>query len=1011
MCDINNCHWKWGMILKDTDDVNNADCDCSTTSAESDLNFPKENSQNLWICPRHCHAMPQINMQVTLETSKVTWTKRDARMGESFKSPYDGLHKSPTLFYQFQVADRSSVSTTRETFTVILPGATCDSGGTNCHRFQKREGWEDDVADSNVYSLRSPESCLQTRYGSNWNARILSCRQWKPPGGEFPYMVHFNDNFWPAEPTNIHNFDTEQKGWKSNQKTVSQCPEVGFKATPCWAEGTTNNLMFSIKPFYTAYRHHNPKGDKTLCRMLVHGPVQEDSTNWGLSYFTSRTPVNEYLLPYYMEKHAQYRPAWVDEWKASTYWESPPHTAYHEYYQRSYSEFYNLVKTVRPDLYNTNKGEVKKYNYNFQCMNGNTPGPSGQALYYHSGCISIECIDFMTKPCYDNVYRFDDMVCKLVTDGFSTAMSFQKFVDKTVPEQRYRDAFMSYGRYPRSGPSYFQISFDNTKIDVIKDGHWPVQPNQAIDFLPHSTILVTTKPMLSCSGCKEKPLHGRANTNEAVLLHNIIRCRACSLFERIQIATYHNDCKLCVKHQIRNPADDFECVKCKDMNASAPMRRAPPHPQTDDACTTCQLFQYFDEDSNDGCIFLKTVTDKIVVTNKKAKLSGQDYYIKDDMRKEIDFQFYRDRISASTPWTRELEPQPCKPGFQEPIPVVKRLKFTAWCGHQEMDRHDQAWVQVDSSSLYMPLNSDQARTRSNTSVVELCGNSTLTPVYGKTTVDLACGRYTFGIIRSGFQDACTLCVGARYTKNCWPTYVRELKEADDIYFASPNESPQPGTCASCNAVCNRYTHPDHFIDPIEYSCWWNGTGRVPGVLGATATNFSWYKLAPCSPCNNVKLTADTAEIVLTCGNRISYRRWLSDAVSDSSEGAPRSIPSIQICCAEPLTVRQCTDDAAEFNIFARDSCSQSVSDSPRVLLKYCPPGWYVDPVCAQDSDAWSPDCCVRCKSCRGGKFKTDEYYDCPGHQFFDSQDRGCTTSCLTNQYLRNERCIKCEACE
>jgi hypothetical protein len=807
-------------------------------------------------------------------------------------------------------------------------------------------------------------------------------------------MVHFNDNFWPAEPTNIHNFDSEQKGWKSNQKTISQCPEVGFKTTPCWLEGATSNLIFSVKPFYTAYRNHNPKGDKTSCRMVVHGPVNTDDSKWSQTYFENPT---------------------IDsEWKAATYWESIPYTAYHEYYRRSGPEFYNLVKAVRPDFYKTNKGEVKKYHYNFQCMNGNTPGPSGDALYYHSGCKSIQCIDFMTKPCYDNVYRFDDMVCKLVTDGFNTAMSFQKFVDKTVPEQRYRDAFMSYGRYPRSGPSYFQMTFDNSKIDVIKDGYWSVQPNQAIDFLPHSTILVTTKSLFSCSGCREKPLHGRANINEVVLLHYIIQCRKCMPYEKTLLGYNFQDCKPCARHQVRNPDDAVECRKCQEIDALTPMRRTSP---LDTQCTTCQHFQYFNENTEQGCQFLKTVTDGIQVVGGKAKLLDVDQYIRDEIRKDIPERFWRDNIQPTAPWNRELVPRACAPSYVKPTTNVPRIEFTAWCGHHEMVRHQQAWLRLRGGMLYLPLNSDQALTRISTSVVELCGGSPLVQVQGSTSVDLTCGQgqYNFSIIRGGFQDPCTRCFGAKFTDKCWPTYVPGLEVYDEQYFLPSNKAlkPQPGTCSDCNPRCHNMLQPDHFIDPVEYSCWWDGTGRIPGVLGSTATNFSWYKPAPCTKCSNVRLTDNKAELVLACGNRVSYRRWLSDTVSGSEDDPTRSIPSIQICCVEKRAsaTSTCTDTPAEFENFVRDSCNQVVDDTPPVFLPYCPSGWYVEPTCAKDSPIWNPDCCVKCKACRGGKFKLDAYYDCPGNEYFDSQDRGCTTKCLTNQYLRNERCIKCEACE
>jgi hypothetical protein len=462
---------------------------------------------------------------------------------------------------------------------------------------------------------------------------------------------------------------------------------------------------------------------------------------------------------------------------------------------------------------------------------------------------------------------------------------------------------------------------------------------------------------------------------------------------------------------VRNPGDPAECRKCQEIDALTPMRRTSP---LDTKCTTCQHFQYFDENTEKGCQFLRTVTDGIQVVDGKAKLVGVDQYIRDEIRTGIPDRFYRDNIDANTPWNRELVPKACSPTYFSPVTLVKRLMFTSWCGHHEMVRHQQAWLRLRGGMLYLPLNSDQAQTRISTSVVELCGGN-LSPVQGSTTVDLTCGQHNFSIIREGFQDTCTLCVGAKFTDKCWPTYVPGLEVYDEQYFLPSNKAlkPQPGTCSDCNPRCHNTLQPDHFIDPVEYSCWWDGTGRIPGVLGSTATNFSWYKPAPCTKCSNVRLTDDKAELVLACGNRVSYRRWLSDTVSGSEDDPTRSIPSIQICCVEKRAsaTSTCTDTPAEFENFVRDSCNQVVDDTPPAFLPYCPSGWYVEPTCAKESPIWNPDCCVKCKACRGGKFKLDAYYDCPGNEYFDSQDRGCTTKCLTNQYLRNERCIKCEACE
>jgi hypothetical protein len=332
-----------------------------------------------------------------------------------------------------------------------------------------------------------------------------------------------------------------------------------------------------------------------------------------------------------------------------------------------------------------------------------------------------------------------------------------------------------------------------------------------------------------------------------------------------------------------------------------------------------------------------------------------------------------------------------------------------------MLRHHQDWLERSDTRQYVPLNRDEARTRINTSAVELCGSNALTRVRGSTTADLACGLLNFSFVRGGFSDPCALCLGAKYTLNCWPTYVPGLEVYDEQYFLPSNKAltPQPGTCSLCNPRCHDTLQPDSYIDPVEYSCWWDGTGRIPGVLGSTATNFSWYKPAPCTKCSNVRLTDDKAELGLACGNRVSYRRWVADTVSNS-ELDKRSIPSIQICCVEKLDdplATICTDAPAKFETFTQLNCRQTVDDTPPAFLPYCPPLWYVDEACARDSPLWNPDCCVKCKLCIAPLFKLDAYKVCPGDEFFDSQDRGCTTKCLTNQYLRNDQCIKCEACE
>jgi hypothetical protein len=668
-------------------------------------------------------------------------------------------------------------------------------------------------------------------------------------------------------------------------------------------------------------------------------------------------------------------------------------------------------------FHNREDKTIARWDYTIPCKDkDNKPQRSTNVIYAESGCTQITCVDFITKPCYDNVYRYDEMVCTLI-DNLKGPVLFSTFKEKIVPVIPYRELFMSYGS------SFFDIWYDTAKVRVERNGMLldPNIPHYISDGNTISVALIRdNSKTYSCKGCSDIEKWGRLSSAELVPMPNdIIECRECLNYEKVQQTTLTvkiQDCVACDPHQIRNSDDAAQCRKCIDMNPLTPMRRRKTATQGQTACTTCQHFQYFKGDTEAGCIFLATVTDNIEVVDQKAVLSGKDAYFTDRVPQEIKARFWRDNILPSSNWTDVLVPKACIPSYDKPTTDVPRLRFTAWCGHHEMFRHQQAWVKVNDSDLYVPLNSDRVRTRKNTSVVEICGTDALKQVSGNTTYDLACGSHLFSIVRGGFDDACELCVGAKYTDRCWPTYVPGLELYDDFYFHPSNKAltPHKGTCRDCNARCDNSLEADSYIDPTPFSCWWNGTGRIPGVLGATATTLAWYKQAPCTKCGDVRLSTDAAKLVLACGNRVSYRRWHSDAVSNSNLNAERSIPSIQIWCVEKLLdplATMYTDDPAKFETFAQRNCKTTVDDTPPALIPYCPPDWYVERTCAADSPRWNPDCCVKCKQCIGILFKLDAYKVCPGDEFFDSQDRGCTTKCLTNQYTRNNQCIKCEACE
>ena len=906
-----------------------------------------------WICPAQCEAMPTIPYQVSVVKRRFYFTTWSTQYNDE-----------------------------RNFLNVPVPS---------------------EQRSLNTYDVCPISECKMKRYQDNYNARVNSCWQWHSRSG-MPQMAHLDDFFTDGE---AHAYDFA--GSTQKKYTISQCissNSFNFQPGPCWVPTVSpeqQNKQFWIKPHYTYYRSRESRSAKEDCRINVVGSYWYGSFRWDMS------PIN-LLQPVY----------WANEWNINNHWSNPPARREHFY---AFKSLFDATTGRFGDFSAREDKTIATWDYTIPCRDesGNqyTIHKLSPRVYYaESGCNDVACVDFVTKPCYDNIYRFDDMVCGLIERVFPNGpIKFHTFKEKIMSTYQ-REPFMSYGRH--EGNSYFDIFYDTTRVQV-KRGESILYPDTGPHiFADDHTITVTLAPDFSCKACTDIDLFGRLSPADNPMAFDIIKCRQCRDYEKVEQTNGIRDCVVCGAHKVRNPDAAAECKKCEDVSALTPMRRqnAETKVAVHSVCTKCEHFQYFDISSAAGCIFLRTVADGIKLSGGKALLSenGKDFYISDQKETEIAPKYWRDFKEATSAWNTQLAPRACIPRYVIPTGDVPRLKFTAWCGHREILRHQQAWLQVGESSLYVPLNSDPNRTRTNASVVQLCGTSALTQVSGSTTADLACGAYTFSIIRSGFADACALCVGAKFTDKCWPTYVAGLEVYDDAYFDPANKAltPHPGTCADCNARCDNILQADTYIDPIPYSCWWNGTGRIPGVLGANATNYSWYKPAPCKKCGDVRLTADAAKVVLGCGNRVSYRRWLADTVTGSELDAARSIPSIQTCCVEalpPAAGTLCTDTPAEFETFAQLRCRQTVDDTPPALLPYCPPGWWVERTCATDSPRWNPDCCVRCKPCRGGLFKLDVYKVCPGDEFFDAQDRGCTTKCLTNQYLRNDQCIKCEACE
>jgi hypothetical protein len=167
------------------------------------------------------------------------------------------------------------------------------------------------------------------------------------------------------------------------------------------------------------------------------------------------------------------------------------------------------------------------------------------------------------------------------------------------------------------------------------------------------------------------------------------------------------------------------------------------------------------------------------------------------------------------------------------------------------------------------------------------------------------------------------------------------------------------------------------------------------------------------------LNTTHAMLVKQCGNKRTYGTWDADYTTLVSSQT-RSIPHIKTCCSKwAADKRECTvPDGGSVadtvpDIFVPANCKEALEleDFAPVYATYCPPGWFVDEVCARvTSSKWVPACCKRCEACGPGRFKTEIYAVCSGATFIDTEKKGCETSCLSNSYRKDGRCFRCEQC-
>ena len=628
-----------------------------------------------------------------------------------------------------------------------------------------------------------------------------------------------------------------------------------------------------------------------------------------------------------------------------------------------------------------------------------------QAKQYESKCSQEICQNFVTPPCWQNVYSIAALPCAW---------------EKRVRENGATDGFVSLGQmtdfeYAKGMHNYgagsyvitFPSEMDASTRTSPGAASVAIQSGTEVSIAANAELKFVLKPLYSCKLCEEASRDGVwgvvSTTNKKEM--QLVECRKCKPYEKISDFS----CGECLPfHTTRLWSRKGMCVACP---AALPMRRSGGVHLN---CTECEILNYFNAQNENGCLLLKSVRlaqdGSIEGVDEVSVIQGQ--------AREIRRNYYR-HVQSNTVWSSAVKELACD-SRETAVSLKIALSYRRWCGHNEMKREQQALLQIGDSSRYYLYSTNSVATQGYAAISTVCtaGSWTL-PVGGIFDVQCLDNRSStvyIHAVREGNVEKCIACNGGRYTLNCWPTYHSALRNEEEEYFSNANLLSSAGTCDQCARRC---ALDGHYMSPVKFSCMWDEgrQGRVPGFVSDVNASayFYWYKQAPCKPCKNVLLGATQAVLVKQCGNKATFRMWDKDQTRPYGS-EERSIPMVQTCCSHllsPSLPDNCTRDEDNANVFISENCKteREMQDFEPVQENYCPSGWWVDESCAQKSSSiWSPDCCKRCLDCTGNMFKTENYAECTGATYIDTQATGCERRCLSNSYEKDGRCYRCESC-
>ena len=236
--------------------------------------------------------------------------------------------------------------------------------------------------------------------------------------------------------------------------------------------------------------------------------------------------------------------------------------------------------------------------------------------------------------------------------------------------------------------------------------------------------------------------------------------------------------------------------------------------------------------------------------------------------------------------------------------------------------------------------------------------------------------HNLAISREGRCLRCNECGAGQYNADCGDVAGNCDNDLSDLRCAA-------GTCQDCMTACPQ---PNQWLSHIS---------NIGCDNSEATTDYT------CVDCLRVKKEMDRYYIVESCGGH-AYSRWNPDHTYPLQD-------------QYQIVVLNCNDASSHSSCnFLPETVNQITIPRSRLAgtpIPYCPPGFYIDPLCfAIDTTTWNSQCCLKCSEFMPEMKQPHTYQICDGTTGTDTQQ--LLTRCENNYYLNTtqQKCIPCDMC-